>query len=86
MRFTKTDVVVGMPATDAREPMRRFRSARPESAISVFVDTGERSDSEIARALHEAGYLEVKLHDLDGGTWWETTTKGSLVLVGGHYP
>jgi hypothetical protein len=79
MRLTRTDVVVGMSANDARELMRRFRSARPESAISVFVDTGERSDHEIARALHAAGYLGVKWDDLDGETWWETTTKGNAL-------
>src|SRR5665647_3867754 len=82
MRLTRTDVVVGMSANDARELMRRFRSARPESAISGFVDTGERSDHQIARALHEAGYLRVKWDDLDGETWWETTTKGlSLIHI-----
>lgn len=79
MRLTKADVVVGIPATDARELMRRFRSARPESAISVFVDTGERSDTEIARALQDAGYLQVMYDDLDGETWWETTTKGNAL-------
>lgn len=79
MRLTRTDVVVGMSANDARELMRRFRSARPESAISGFVDTGERSDHQIARALHEAGYLGVKWDDLDGETWWETTTKGNAL-------
>ncbi len=79
MRLTKADVVVGLPATVARELMRRFRSARPESEISEFVETGERSDTEIARALEAAGYLEVKYASLDGETWWETTTKGNAL-------
>lgn len=83
MRLTKADVVVGMPATDARELMRRFRSPRPENEISVYVDTGERSDTEIARALQEAGYLEVKYDDIDGETWWQTTTKGNALSQAG---
>lgn len=83
MRLTKADVVVGMPATDARELMRRFGSPRPESEISVYVETGERSDTEIARALQEAGYLEVKYDDIDGETWWQTTTKGNALSQAG---
>jgi predicted nucleotidyltransferase len=79
MHLSRTDNVADLPATDARELMRRFGNAQPESAISYWIDTGSRTDTEVARALADAGYLREYLVDNDGQTWWETTIKGNAL-------
>lgn len=58
--------------------MRRFRGAQPESIISHWI-SDERPDATIARALAEEGFLAVHEEDVDGETWWETTTKGNAL-------
>jgi hypothetical protein len=59
--------------------MRQFRTPRPESGITVWVDSDGRTNAEIARALAVDGWLKVNVEDLDGETWWETTTKGNAL-------
>ncbi len=57
MRLSKTDRVAGLFATEARELMRCFRSAQPESVISYWISPSGRTDADIARALAAEGYL-----------------------------
>ena len=59
--------------------MRSFGAAQPESEISYCIDTGSRTDAEVARALADAGYLRVHIVDHDGETWWETTIAGNAL-------
>jgi predicted nucleotidyltransferase len=79
VRLNRTDRIAGLPAEAARELMRQFRTPRPESGISVWIESGGRADAEIAQALAAAGWLKVNVEDLDGETWWETTTKGNAL-------
>lgn len=78
MRLSRGDPVVGLPATDARELMRRLGDAQPESRIASWIDTGNRTNTEVARAFADAGYLRVRITH-DGEPWWETTTKGNAL-------
>jgi len=50
MRLGRSDHVADLPATGARELMRRFGTAQPESAISYWIDTGRRTYTEVAHA------------------------------------
>jgi hypothetical protein len=79
MRLSRSEHIADLPATDARELMRRFFTAQPESAISYWIDTGSRTDRQVARALADAGYLREHIVDHDGQTWWETTIKGNAL-------
>jgi hypothetical protein len=79
MRLSSSDHVAGLAAPDARKLMRRFGDAKPARAISSWIDTGSRTDTEVARALADGGYLRVRLVDHYGETWWETTTKGNAL-------
>ena len=79
MRLSRSDHVADLPATDARELMRRFGTAQPESGISYWIDTGRRTDTEVAHALADAGYFREHIVDHDGQTWWETTIKGNAL-------
>lgn len=76
VRLNRSDRIAGLPAEAARELMRQFRTPRPESGISFWVVSDGRADAEIAQALAADGWLKVNVEDLDGETWWETTTKG----------
>jgi hypothetical protein len=79
MRLSRSDRVADLPATDARKLMRRFGDAQPESMISSLIDTGNRTDAEVASALADAGYLSVHSIDQDGQTWWEATIQGNAL-------
>jgi hypothetical protein len=69
MRLSRGDQVAGLPATDARDLMRRFDDAQPESMIGSWIDTGTRTGAEVARAFAGAGYLKSYRVDRDGETW-----------------
>jgi len=79
MRLSRGDQIAGLPATDARELMRRFDDAQPESRIGSWIDTGGRTGAEVARAFADDGYLKVCNVDREGETWWESTIKGSAL-------
>ena len=79
MHLSRTDNVADLPAGDARKLMRRFFNAQPENGIGYWIDTGSRTDTQVARALADAGYLREYLVDNDGQTWWETTIKGNAL-------
>jgi hypothetical protein len=78
MRLSRGDQIAGIPATDARELMRRFGDPQPESRIDSWIDTGIRTSTEIARAFEDAGYLRVSVVH-DGETYWETTIRGNAL-------
>ena len=48
-----TRSVADLPATDARELMRRFDDAAPESVIGSWIHTGSRTGAEIASAFED---------------------------------
>jgi hypothetical protein len=78
MRLSRGDQVAGLPGVDARRLMRRFGDAQPESMIGYWIDIGSRTDTEVARAFADAGYLRAA-HVHDGETYWETTIKGNAL-------
>lgn len=61
MRLSRGDVIAGLPAADARELMRRFGDARPESSIGSWIETGDWTGAEVARDFEDAGYLRVSI-------------------------
>jgi hypothetical protein len=79
MRLSRGDQIAGIPAADARELMRRFDDAAPETMIGSWIDIGSRTGAEVARAFEDAGYLEFHEIDRDGVTWWKSTTDGSAL-------
>jgi hypothetical protein len=79
MHLSRSEHIADLPATDARELMRRFGTAQPESGISYWITTGGRTDTQVARALAGAGYFREHIVDHDGQTWWETTIKGNAL-------
>jgi hypothetical protein len=47
--------------------------------IGHWIDTGNRTNTQVARALADAGYLRVHIVDHDGQIWWEATIAGNAL-------
>jgi hypothetical protein len=79
MRLSRGEQIAGIPAADARQLMRRFDDAAPETMMGSWIDIGSRTSAEVARAFEDAGYL--KFHEIgrDGAISWESTIKGSAL-------
>jgi hypothetical protein len=51
--------------------------------LPPLAGTGNRTDTQVARALADAGYLRVHVVDHDGQTWWEATIAGNALAQAG---
>ncbi|MGW4339165.1 hypothetical protein ACWEK5_41160 [Rhodococcus koreensis] len=79
MRITKDQTVADLPASVARELMRRYRIPHVTGVAAESLDSTESEAEKALCALADAGYLEKEGETSDGKTFWVTTTKGNAL-------
>ncbi|MFI9811468.1 hypothetical protein [Saccharothrix variisporea] len=82
MRLSKAQAVEGLPAVQARELMKAFRtSPKPVMVAAEVLDVDDAIAEEVLSRFVEAGYLEITDRDADGDNWWFTTVRGNALAA-----
>src|SRR5664279_499149 len=79
MRLARTDVIAGLDATTAREPMRSLRTQKSLEYVRTRLPAGTDAAA-VLTELVEAGFLtEEHGSPVEGDRWWVTTTRGNAL-------
>ncbi|WJL97053.1 hypothetical protein QSU92_07780 [Microbacterium sp. ET2] len=82
MRVQKSDIIGGLPASIARDVVRRYRLVERTAASAASYLEGLDIDAETAvQGLAAEGFLEPVASHNDNRMWWTTTLKGNALSM-----